>query len=312
MRRGLALALALLVGALVLLPLSGERAPGAEGPGAPVAGPPALFHALPAAARGLAASPSSPSALGASARMLVGTEDPASVPNDGIATNLTAFPNVPLPADSSFQTGAEEVIGGYEAVFGLFTNTAMAPTAFYTVFTNTSDQTARLEYWTALPIVEGAPYDFVLQRTNGTVWTLTVNGEPFGDNASTADFDYGALAATWLGGLTFSELAIYATTTTVPATYVATSAIGVHLPSGGWYLPRNATANYTGPVGASWGVEGRIQLASLAPGELDSGTSFAPIRNSSPLWNGGALPVVVSVSFDAPSVLGLGVVGVTV
>jgi hypothetical protein len=312
MRRRVALALPLLVVALTLLPSSGG-AGGTSGhpPAFPTPVPVgALVH--PAGADPLAAAPSSPEDLGASARMLVDTTDATSVPNDGVATNLTAFANVPLPPDSSFQTGVEEVIGSYEAVFGLFTNTVMAPTAFYTVFTNTSDQTVRLEYWSELPVIEGAPYDFVLQRSNGTVWTLTVNGEPFDDNSTAATFDYGALAATWLGGLTFSELAIYSSRTTVPVSYLATSAIAVHLPNGGWYLPKNATATYTGPDGASWGVEGRLELGSLAPGEVQSGTSLAPIRNSSELWNGGAIPISVTLSFSAPSVLGLGVVGVTV
>jgi hypothetical protein len=244
--------------------------------------------------------------------MLVGTADHASVPNDGITTNLTAFPALTFPSHSSFQTGAEEVIGSHEGVFGLFTNDQRPPTAFYAIFQNVTDQSEKLLYWVGLPIAEGASYQFTLARTNGTLWTLTVNGQLFGDNASIATFDYGALTATWLGGVSFSEVAIYASATTVPKSYDAGTAFAVHLPTSGWYLPRNGTANFTGPVGASWGIEGRVELVALAPGEVRSGTALAPVRSTSPLWTTGTLPVTVTVQLTASSALGLGVIGVIV
>lgn len=306
------MAVSLALCALAVAPV-GTGPPGAAARSFPVAAPPgSLPTVLGEAPRNPAAAPATPAATGASARILIGTADGTAVPNDGIATNITAFPDVTLPADSSFQTGAEEVIGTYEAVFGLFTNTAMAPTAFYTIFGNTSDQTVRLFYWVGLPILAGAAYDFALQRANGTVWTLTVNGRVFGDNPSAASFDFGAGAASWLGGVGFSELAIYSSTTSVPSSYLATSAFAVHRANSGWYVPQNGSANYTGPVGASWGVEGRTELGELAPGEVQSGTSLAPLRNVSRLWSTGALPVSVSMTFTSPSVLGLGVVGVEV
>ncbi|MCI4362415.1 MAG: hypothetical protein L3J77_04405 [Thermoplasmata archaeon] len=256
--------------------------------------------------------PGSPSALGAAARMIVTTSDPASVPNDGLGTNLTAFGTASFPANSSFQTGAEEVIGAFDAVFGLFTNDKTAPVAFYEIFTNSSDQVVRLEYWNALPVGPGAPFDFRIQQTMGTVWTLTVNGGLFGGSSANATFDFGAVTADWGGGFGFSEIAIYSTTTTVPSSYIATTALYVHRPSTGWYLPRNGTATYTGPPGAAWGVEGRSSLPSLAPGEVESGTSLAAVRNTSSLWSGGPVPVLVTVAPTAPTVPGLGVLAVSV
>ncbi|MCI4356728.1 MAG: hypothetical protein L3K18_06270 [Thermoplasmata archaeon] len=256
--------------------------------------------------------PISPSALGAAARMVVTTSDPASVPNDGLGTNLTAFGTASFPANSSFQTGAEEVIGAFDAVFGLFTNDKTAPVAFYEIFTNSSDQVVRLEYWNALPVAPGAPFDFRIQQTSGTVWTLTVNGALFDGSSANATFDYGAVTADWAAGVGFSEIAIYSTTTTVPSSYIATTALYVHRPTTGWYLPRNATATYTGPPGAAWGVEGRNSLPSLAPGEVESGTSLATVRTNSSLWSGGPVPVQVAVAPTAATVPGLGVIGVTV
>jgi hypothetical protein len=305
-------AVALLAAALLLLPATQPEGSPATSARAGPRGAPSPSPIPAVVPRVGALSAVAPAAGGASARMIVSTADPASVPNDGITTNLTAFPTATFPPSSSFQTGAEEVIGGYEGVFGLFTNDQRAPTAFYAIFSNTTDQTVRLEYWVALPVVEGVAYHFSLVRSNGTTWTLTVNGQLFGDNATTATFDYGALTATWLGGLGFSEVAIYASSTTVPRSYDASTAFAVHLPTSGWYLPRNGTVNYTGPVGASWGVEGRVELSQLAPGEVRSGTSLAPIRNTSVLWSTGALPVSVTATATAPTVLGLGVVGVGV
>ncbi|HKV90835.1 MAG TPA: hypothetical protein VJQ43_06560 [Thermoplasmata archaeon] len=253
-----------------------------------------------------------PGALGASARMIVSTQDPASVPNDGVATNLTAFPSSSYPARSSFQTGAEEVIGGYEAVFGIFTNDQTAPVAFFEIFTNTTDQVVRLSYWPSLPVSPGASYDFRLEETSGTVWTLTVNGAPFGGSGTNASFDFGAISSSWIGGIGFSEIAIYSTTSTVPTSFVATTALYVHRPIAGWYLPRNGTATYLGPPGAAWGVEGRTALPDLAPGEVVSGTSLAAVQNTSRLWTTGPVPVHVEVVPAAASVPGLGAVPVDV
>jgi hypothetical protein len=248
---------------------------------------------------------------GASTRLLVTTGDALAVPNDGVETNLTAFPSATFPADSSFQTGAEEVIGSYEAVFGLFTNDKTAPTAFYSIFTNATDQPVRNLYWTGLPIVAGGAYDFRLEFTNGTTWTLTVNGVEFG-NATAAAFDFGATRSTWLGGLSYSEVAIYSATTTVPTSFVATTALAVHRPGGDWYLPISGIANYTGPSSAAYGIEGELQLSGFAPGEVVSGTSLAAVRTSEVLWNSGPVPVSVAVTVSPTTAAGLGFVNAVV
>ncbi|MCI4326460.1 MAG: hypothetical protein L3K16_02315 [Thermoplasmata archaeon] len=252
-----------------------------------------------------------PASGGASTRMLVTTADPGVVPNNGIATNLTAFPALTYPANSSFQTGAEEVIGSYEAVFGIFTNTHMDPTAFFAVFSNSSDVEVQILYWVGLPISSGYPYNFQLVDTTGTTWTLTVNGLLFG-NESDASFDFGASTATWSGGIGFSELAIYDSTTTVPTSFVATTALAVDRPGAGWYLPVNGTANYSGPSAAAYGIQGRTQLAGFAPGEVASGTSLAAVRSSETLWTTGPVPVEVGVNLSARTAPGLGFVNVEV
>ncbi|HXQ95264.1 MAG TPA: hypothetical protein VN864_08900 [Thermoplasmata archaeon] len=304
MRRARAAVLVAVAVATILLVLPGSS------PG--LAGARAVPAVAPRAGATLAPATVSPMVSGgASTRILVTTGDALAVPNDGIATNLTAFPTATFPADSSFQTGAEEVIGTYEAVFGLFTNDKTPPTAFYSIFTNTTDQPIRNLYWTGLPIVSGVAYDFQLAASNGTMWTLSVNGVDFG-NASAATFDFGARTSTWLGGVGFSEVAIYSATTTVPVSFVATTALAVRHPGGSWYLPVNGTANFTGPPSAAYGIEGRAQLSGLAPGEVVSGTSLAAVRSNELLWNSGPVPVDVAVSVAPATAAGLGFVNVMV
>jgi hypothetical protein len=292
----------------VIVPVAGGPTAGVRAP-VPVPVPPAnlVVSSVPGP------SVTMPEASGgASTRMLVTTADPATVPNDGLATNLTAFPSATLPTNSSFQTGAEEVIGSFEAVFGLFTNDEKVPTAFYAIFSNTTDQLVQLEYWAGLSVFPGDAYDFQLEESSGTVWTLSVNGVPFGDNVSASTFDFEAPTATWLGGVSFSEVAIYSATTTVPVSFVATTALAVHHPGGGWYLPGNGTASYTGPPSAAFGIEGRVQLDGFAPGEVASGTSLAAVRGTEPLWTTGPVPVDVGVTLSSATVPGLGLVNVQV
>jgi hypothetical protein len=313
--RALAVPVVLGVATFVLL-LAIVPPPGAGGPPAahePVAGPSALRTlSQDAVADSVAGRPlADPASAGASTRMLVTTADPASVPNDGIATNLTAFPALTYPPDSSFQTGAEEVIGAYEAVFGIFTNTHMDPTAFFAVFLNSNDTQVQVLYWVGLPISSGSAYDFQLVETSGTIWTLTVNGLLFG-NQSDASFDFGASTATLQGGIGFSELAIYDSTTTVPTSFVATTALAVDRPGIGWYLPENGTANYSGPSSAAYGIQGRSQLAGFAPGEVASGTALAAVRSAETLWTTGPVPVDVGVNLSARTAPGLGFVNVEV
>jgi hypothetical protein len=297
-----------LTGLLVFAPGPGSAAPTSTH--APSVAPRLTDAVVPSVPGRPVTSPDSSG--GASIRMLVTTADRASVPNVGLATNLTAFPGTTYPANSSFQTGAEEVIGTYEAVFGLFTNDQTVPTAFYAIFSNTSDQSVRLEYWAGLSVFSGAAYDFQLVESNGTVWSLSVNGEPFGDSATASTFDFGARESTWIGGIGFSEVAIYSDTTTVPVSFVATTALAVERPGGSWYLPVNGTANFTGPSSAAYGIEGRSQMSEFAPGEVASGTSLAAVRATEVLWTTGPVPVDVGVELSSATVSGLGVVNVQV
>jgi hypothetical protein len=256
--------------------------------------------------------PVGPALSGASARMIVSTDDPNAVPDDGLATNLTAFPSVSFPKNSSFQTGAEQVIGGFDAVFGLFTNDQTPPVAFFEVFNNSTDASVRLEYWVSLPIVQGDPYDFQLLSVGGGTWSLSVNGVAFGNNTTTAEFDFRASQATWEGGIGYSEVAIYSATTTVPSSYLATSALAVHRPGSGWYLPTEGAAHFIGPPGDAWGADGRIEIPDLPPGAVESGTSLGAVDANSSLWTGGPVPVNVTVSVSESNVSGLGAAPVTV
>ncbi|MCI4369190.1 MAG: hypothetical protein L3K09_06480, partial [Thermoplasmata archaeon] len=222
--------------------------------------------------------------------------DANAVPNDGVRVNLTAYLPASFPANSSFQAGAEEVVGTYEAVFGLFQNDRLSPTAFFTVFQNQSDTTVLLEYWTLLSILPGDSYDFALERVSGTTWELTVNGEPFGANTTAASFDFKASSSTWLPGVSFSEVALYQGGLVAPSSFAIPLALAVHRPGSGWYLPTDGVTTFAQNGGPQWGVEGRAQHASLAPGELETGTSIANATNGTLLWSGGPVPVVVSLN----------------
>jgi hypothetical protein len=228
-------------------------------------------------------------------RLLVTTGDPLAMPNDGLRFNASPFTEPPLGSDASFQASVEETIGGYDAVFGLFTNSATAPIPFFSVFSNTTDITEHLAYWPNASAGPTASYDFELVRANGTLWQLDVNGALFGANASAGTFDFGATQATWLAGLSFSEIALYSTMSSAPAFFSASLAFGVLLTSG-WYLPVDAAATFSPPGGASWGIEGRLQHPTLAPGEIVSGTSIAAVANGTELWSGGPVPVQVELT----------------
>ncbi|MCI4339951.1 MAG: hypothetical protein L3J73_01595, partial [Thermoplasmata archaeon] len=236
--------------------------------------------------------------VGAQGRLIVGTSDIFAVPNDGLRVNLTPFSEPPLGTDASFQAGVEETIGGFDAVFGLFENTATAPIPFFTVFSNTTDQTVHLAYWPNATTLPESTYDFELTRTNGTVWELQVNHAIFGGNATAGQFDFGATSSTWLGGLGFSEIALYPTTSSAPSMFSVPLAMAVHQASG-WYLPVEAHATFTNSGGPAWGIEGRLQHPSLPPGSLVSGTSVASVPNGTVLWTGG--PIGVSVAVAVPS-----------
>ncbi len=288
----------LLAATVLAVPPGSPRSPGAS-------------SALPvpagsAAPRALAA----PLATAAQGQLVVNTSDALSAPNDGLEMNVTAYPGVPLAADSSFQVAATEVVGAHDAVFGIFANTVMAPTAFFAVYSNSSDANEHLAYWPGFLLVPGSGYLFTLADVNGsTVWSLTVNGQLFGGNSSAADFDFGANRSTWVGGISFSETALYPTTPTAPMVLTVPLAFAVHRPSG-WYLPDEGRTYFRGSGGPPWGVEGRLQHPSLAPGEIVSGTSIPLAGNGTPLWLGGPVPVRAAISVAGPSSVGLSNVAV--
>ena len=255
-----------------------------------------------------AIAPLSPNALaaGGQGRLFVNSTDPAIVPNTGLRTNITDYYAAPFVPSSAFQVGAEETIGDYVAVFGIFQNDQVFPVPFFSVFSNVTDVTVHLSYWSNLTLVGGQSYDFALARTAGTNWTLTVNGVLFGRNASAATFDFQATAATWAQGIGFSEVAIYSGPLTTPGTLLAPLAFAVQRPSG-WYLPQEARG-YLVTSDAGWGIEGRAQNGSLAPGQIVSGQSVAPSPNGTVLWAGGPVAVSVGLGLSETSTRGTTIV----
>lgn len=232
---------------------------------------------------------------GGQGRLFVNTTDPAVVPNRGLRTNLTAYYTLALPADSAFQVAAEEIIGNDTAVFGFFQNDETYPIAFFSVFSNVTDATLHLAYWTRLILSTGVSYDFALVAGAGTNWTLTVNGELFDDNGTQATFDFGAAQATWAGGVSFSEVSLYSTVPGTPSEVAVPLAVAV-LTHGQWYLPREARTYSVLTDGTQWGVEGRSQDPLLAPGELVTGTAISNATNGTSLWTGGPVPVLVHLT----------------
>jgi len=269
----------------------GPRAP----PAAPDGSAPRLVPAT--------ASASGPGATGGTGRLVVTTSDPAAMPNQGLQTNLTAFATTPLPPDTSFQVSGSETIGGFDAVFGIFENASQLPVAFFAVFNNSTDTRVHQVYWPGLLLYPGEPYDFQLVPVNATDWELSINGAEFGDNDSAAYFDFGTDAATWLAGLLFSEITFYATTSPVPPFLNIPLAFAVR-EGGAWYLPTSSSTSFTGAGGSPWGIEGRLQHPTLAPGELDTGTSLAALADNTSLWTGGRVPVRVDLTLSAPSAVG--------
>ena len=240
------------------------------------------------------------STTGATARLVVATTDPSAMPNAGLRTNITAFSSSTLPADTSLQVSVTETIGGFDAVFGVFLNNVLPPTAFFSVFNNSTDATVHLGYWTDLALLDGVSYDFQLLPVSGTDWELTVNGAEFNSTGPAAFFDFGAAQATWLDGLLFTEIAFYTTTSPNstgsdhPGRLRGAERLGV-VPA------ESATTNFSGSGGSPWGVEGRDQHPTLAPGELDTGTSVPPLVNGTSLWSGGPVPVHVVLAVSSGS-----------
>lgn len=252
-----------------------------------VGSPAAMPQVEPAAARTAAG--------GGEARLIVNTTDRTAVPNTGLRVNITAYLAGTLSTGSAFQVGAEEVIGTYAAVFGIFQNSQRYPVPFFSVFSNVTDQTVHLAYWSNITLAAGSSYEFVLTATAGTLWTLTMNGALFADNASDATFNFGATDATWSGGLSFSEIAFYSSTSPTPSEVDVPLAFAV-LETGGWYLPHQGATYALAPSALTWGALGRLQRPTLAPGEIVTGSSVPPVANGTTLWSGGPVPVGVTVT----------------
>ena len=177
-----ALLIVALLGVVTLLLATGPP----RTPGTAQAGPSGRVPGLRPLETGPALQPMA-NGLGAQGHLIVSPTDPRVVPNDGIRTNITAFDYVPIGPDDSFQVAVEEVIGGYDAVFGIFDNYARGPVPFFDVFTNQSVHSVHLAYGTQ-PVSGGTAYEFDLRASGGTVWTLRMNGAPLGGTMNTSSF----------------------------------------------------------------------------------------------------------------------------
>ena len=239
-------------------------------------------------------------ASGGESTLSVVPNDPMDFPNQGVETNITGFAPRNLAPLNAFQVAAEETIGAYDAVFGLFQNSSFGPIGFFEVFTATGDRSVHLAYGAPLATVPGLGYQFQLQQTRGTLWNLSVDGAQFASGSNASSFDFGTASATASPGLEFSEVAFYGSTpaNVVPDTLVATTAIAVLGPNG-WRLPTNATASFNGAVSGAWGAAGRAQAPALAPGEIRSGTSLPALRNGTTLWTGGPVPLFLALSLSS-------------
>ena len=243
---------------------------------------------------------------GGQGRLIVNSTDPAIVPNSGLRTNITNYFALPFTANSAFQVAAAETIGPFVAVFGIFQNDQLYPVPFFSVFSNSTDATLHLAYWSNLTLVGGQSYDFELVRTVGTNWTLTMNGVLFDFNRSQATFDFQASEAIWAGGVSFSEVALYSGTLTTPSVVEVPLAFAT-LRTGGWYLP-DAARCYLVTAQAGWGAVGRNQNTTLAPGELVTGASITPASNGTLLWAGGPVPVNVYLNLESSTTRGTTIV----
>jgi hypothetical protein len=275
------------------------------------AGP--LAHPAPAAPHRVALSPvwdgprpvpptrlAHPALGGGTAEQIVYANDSAFAPATGVETNITAFTPISMPQLSSYQVSLEVVLGGLEVVFGIFQNTGHAPTAFRAEFTNRTDNYTALAYWTNLTLQVGTSYGFALLRGTGTNWTLSINGQPFGGSAANATVDCGVTALTWDHGLSFAVNVAYGPSTYVPASVTVPLAFATYR-GGGWYLPHQGLASEIGSAGTPWGIQGRLQHPTMAPGEIASGPLIAPVANNTSMWRGGPVPVNVHLTLSDPA-----------
>jgi hypothetical protein len=237
--------------------------------------------------------------------------DSSAVPFWGIESNFTGYAPGPLPPSSSFQVSTIAIVGPYEVVFGIFENDRLAPVAFYAVYQNASDTLLRLVYWPSLVLVPGEGFLFALVRTTGSEWEVSVNGVPFANDPANATLNLSVPAATWTRAIGFAETAYVGGSGFVPPTVTATLTFAT-LTAAGWYLPTRATVTNIGQLGTPWGIEGTAQHPTLAPGEIVSGPSIAPVPNGTALWAGGPVPLSVGLSFSRTTVPANGFVDLSV
>lgn len=255
-----------------------------------------LGHEIPSTMR---VSPR-PTLAGGSGELLVTPTDPGIVPATGVEANFTAYDPVPLPSNSSFQVSVSVVLGAYVAVFGIFETNLLAPTAFLAVFANGTARTLALRYWPQLGLTPGEEYGFAIRTGSGTNWTLTVNGALFGGSSSAATFDYRLTELRWARAPSFSEEIEFTASSFIPPT-VSIPLSMAFLQGRVWILPNRAILNSSPTPGGMWGIEGRTQNQTLAPGELENGPGLGLPKNGTPLWTGGPVPVRLTLSLTPSS-----------
>ncbi|HEV2448865.1 MAG TPA: hypothetical protein VGU43_00435 [Thermoplasmata archaeon] len=302
--------LALLVAALLLLLLPSVPPLGSgHGFGGTTHGPPGAAGS--ARLRPVTVSEGlRPELRGGTAEQIVYPNDSALAPATGVETNITQFTPISMPPLSSFQVSLAVVLGTVEVVFGIFQNTGHAPTAFRAEFSNRTDNYTSLAYWTNFTLQVDSSYGFALMHGGGTNWTLSIDGQPFGGSAANATTDCGVSAITWDRGVSFSVNVAYGPSTYVPATVGVPLAFATFR-AGSWYLPQLGQATEIGSAGSPWGIQGRAQHATLAPGELASGPLIAPVANNTTLWTGGPVPIDVALQLSAATAPAFAAVGVT-
>lgn len=229
--------------------------------------------------------------------------DPRAVPNRGFATNLTMFlmPS-PVPKNATFLVLSEEVVGTTLLAMGLVALSTLGPypLPFWAVLDNTTGALVTCGVGSYSP-TPGTPLDFRAEETNGTTWSVTMNGSPFGGSTS---IPLNASEATWTGGIALVSLAAYNGTAWVPGAVDLPQALTV-LTATPYYLPSPVTAFWTGRAGASWGQAGTAQNVSLPLGALQVGSSLAFTPNGTVLWQRPApVPANVTVSVSPSTVPG--------
>jgi hypothetical protein len=247
------------------------------------------------------AGPSLGALSGSGGALAAHSLDPRAVPNRGFAMNLTMFlmPS-PVPKNASFLVLSEEVVGSTVLAMGLVAISTLGPypLPFWAVLDNKTGALVTCGVGNYSP-TPGTPLDFRAEETNGTTWSVTMNGSPFGGSSAIA---LNASEATWTGGIAVVSLAAYNQTAWVPGMVELPQALTVltRIP---YYTPGTVEAFWTGRNTTAWGEAGNAQNASLPIGSLQIGSRLAFIPNGTVLWTRPP-PVAANVTVHAsPSTL---------